>query len=138
MSILWNYYKCTQKGIDFSTYDELESDLKEKNVLFYNILCTKIIPVLRIYMRIYNSSDRKDLWWNKIKKLALKLNMPPGDIAMIIRATITKRDKSPDLYEVLRVMSHDTSKRIHKRFKHSTREAMYEKKLLESWECCKK
>jgi len=77
----------------------------------------------------YNVKDTKEEWFNKIKELAVKYNYAGevklykenpdqykghvGDVAEMIRVAVTSRLCTPDLYEILKLMSKEQiNKRI--------------------------
>jgi glutamyl-tRNA synthetase len=60
--------------------------------------------VLREFLAIYDASDDKDTWWNKIVEIAGKLNVKPGDVAMNLRVAMTGRTNTPDLYSLMSVL----------------------------------
>ena len=59
---------------------------------------------LREFLSVYNASDDKDAWWNKIVEIAGKLNIKPGDVAMNLRVAMTGRTNTPDLYSLMSVL----------------------------------
>ena len=79
--------------------------------------------------KYYNIEDTKDEWYEKIKELASKYNYAPevkiykenpdkykghvGDVCELIRIAVTSLTKTPDLYEILKLLGKDRiSKRI--------------------------
>ncbi len=76
--------------------------------------------IINAYKDIYDESDDKDTWFNKIKDLAEKLGYARevklfkeepekypghvGDVSSVIRVAVTGRRNTPDLYEILNVL----------------------------------
>lgn len=89
-----------------------------------------VSKVLKLYMEKYfDINDDKQTWFNKIKDLAEEVGFARevkefkiepekwqghvGDISTIIRVSITGRQHTPDLYEIIQVLGKD---RVYKRF----------------------
>ncbi len=90
----------------------------------------EINKILKLYLEKYfNIEDDKQSWFDKIKDLAeemgyarevkeYKLNPENwkghiGDISTVLRVALTKRQQTPDLYEIMQVLGKDsTEKRI--------------------------
>ena len=81
----------------------------------------------------YDSSDDKELWFNKVKELTDKLgycsNMKEyrknpdaykgnvADISTVIRVAMTSLSQTPDLYEILKLLGKERiTKRLNKLF----------------------
>jgi glutamyl-tRNA synthetase len=77
----------------------LESDRQASNAVLYN------------FMRSFDFKDQKDLWWEKITKVAAGLGIKNGDAAMALRIAVTGRAQTPDLYSIMRVMGEDRVRR---------------------------
>ena len=61
--------------------------------------------ILKEYIQIYDMNDDQSAWFEKIKLLAGKLGYEKvGDVAMVLRVAVTNRTKSPDLYQVMKVL----------------------------------
>jgi glutamyl-tRNA synthetase len=60
--------------------------------------------VLSAFLRGFDANDDKDAWWGKIQAIASDLGIKNGDAAMSLRIALTGRDKTPDLYSIMRVM----------------------------------
>ncbi|MBN1325106.1 MAG: glutamate--tRNA ligase [Alphaproteobacteria bacterium] len=60
--------------------------------------------VLDAFVRGFDINDSKDTWWNKIIEIANLQDVKNGDVAMNLRAAITGRTNTPDLYSVMQVM----------------------------------
>ena len=81
------------------------------------------IDMLERYIDIYNINDSKDEWFNRVKEFSISEGYSPnvkeykkdpdkykghvGDVCEAIRVMTTGRDKSPDLYEILRILGKD-------------------------------
>lgn len=108
-------------------FDELFSINDYDNIIkkdFYKI------QVLEDYFNnVYNSNDEKEVWFNKIKELCPKYNFSSdtkafkenpnsyigsiGDLCELVRVCITGRTMTPDLYEILKLLSKESiNKRI--------------------------
>lgn len=73
------------------------------------------------FNNIYNKTDEKEIWWNKVKEFSTKHGFCPdvkaykidpcdycghvGDFCEIIRASITGKTVTPDIYEILKILS---------------------------------
>ena len=88
----------------------------------------EIKNVLNTYIdKYYNVEDDKDTWFNKMKELSEELgyasNMKEykqnpdnfkgnvADISTIIRVALTTKSRTPDLYEIMRLLGVDEIKR---------------------------
>lgn len=117
---------------DFSCYSDIKNyiwymfneyfDSADREYEFKNITDRAFIKeILKEYMdNYYDVSDDKDIWFNKIKELAVKFgfasnmkeykNNPEAfkgnitDIATVIRVGVTTRSMTPDLYDILRLL----------------------------------
>ena len=89
----------------------------------------EIMNVINTYFNeYYNASDDKETWFNKVKEMCDKLgyasnmkdykNNPDAykgnvaDISTIIRVSMTSKSQTPDLYEILKLISPEIPKRI--------------------------
>lgn len=90
----------------------------------------EISKIVKLYIeKYYEDTDDKQTWFNKIKDLAQELcyarevkeyKKEPekwpghvGDISTVLRVSLTKRQNTPDLYEIMKVLGKD---RIIERF----------------------
>ncbi len=81
----------------------------------------EISKIVKLYVeKYYNESDDKQTWFNKIKDLAEELGYARevkeykqnpekwpghvGDISTVLRVCLTKRQNTPDLYEIMNVL----------------------------------
>lgn len=92
-----------------------------------NYECVK--SLLNEYLTIFDESDSKEVWFNKIKDLGAKYGFAKevkeykknkeayighcGDVCTLIRVAVTGRAQTPDLYEILKLFGKD---RIKNRF----------------------
>ncbi len=61
--------------------------------------------IIKEYSSIYDINDDQTQWFEKVKVLASKLGYEKvGDVAMVLRVALTHRTKSPDLYQVMKVL----------------------------------
>ena len=99
-------------------FDELFSINNYQDIIkkgFYNY---KILE--EYFNNIYNKEDEKEVWWNKVKEYSTKHNFCPdvkeykmcqgnycghvGDFCELIRVSITGRNITPDIYEILKLL----------------------------------
>lgn len=90
----------------------------------------EISKIVKLYIeKYYDEADDKQTWFNKIKDLAEELGYARevkeykqepekwpghvGDISTVLRVGLTKRQNTPDLYEIMKVLGKD---RIVERF----------------------
>ena len=101
-------------------YEDLKVSYSEvsEEVVDYDIL-TK-------YIEVYNSNDSQDEWYQKIQKLAEENNYAPsvkmykedetlykghiGSVCEMIRHILTGRNKTPNLYDLLKIIGIDEFK----------------------------
>lgn len=92
----------------------------------------EISKILKLYIeKYYNESDDKQTWFDKMKDLAEEVGYARevkeyrkepekwpghvGDISTVLRVTLTKRQNTPDLYEIMQVLGKDiVVKRLNK------------------------
>ena len=60
--------------------------------------------VLEKFIASFDINDPKDLWWDKIVKIASELGIRNGEAAMSLRVALTDRTATPDLYSIMQVM----------------------------------
>ena len=91
----------------------------------------EINKILKLYLEKYfNIEDDKQTWFDKMKDLAEEMGYAKevkeykqnpenwkghvGDISTVLRVTLTKRQQTPDLYEIMQVLGKENiDKRIH-------------------------
>ena len=94
----------------------------------------EIKEIISSYMDVYDESDDKDTWFNKMKDVADKFGYARevkdfkanpdnykghvGDISTVIRVALTGRRNTPDLYEILKNLGKE---RIIRRFEFVTK-----------------
>lgn len=89
-------------------FDEMLASIEIENISD-RIPVEKQKEILREYLNIYNLDDDQNTWFEKIKELASKLGYEKvGDVAMVLRVAITHRTKSPDLYQVMKVLGEES------------------------------
>lgn len=92
----------------------------------------EISKILKLYIeKYYNESDNKQTWFDKMKDLAEEVGYARevkeykkepekwpghvGDISTVLRVALTKRQNTPDLYEIMQVLGKDiVVKRLNK------------------------
>ncbi len=84
----------------------------------------EVSKIVKLYIeKYYDESDDKQMWFNKIKDLAEKLGYARevkeykqepekwpghvGDISTVLRVSLTGRQNTPDLYEIMQVLGKD-------------------------------
>lgn len=99
-------------------YDELFNIDSYNDIEIKPFYSSKILE--DYFNSVYNKNDEKEVWWNKIKDYAIKYNFCPdvkeykvcpgnycghvGDLCELIRAAITGRTITPDIYEILKLL----------------------------------
>lgn len=117
------------KGQIWYMFDELFNSY-EQNYEWQSITDKEEIKnILNSYIEIYNESDDKETWFNKIKEVCDKLGYASdmkaykenpdnykgsvADVSTVIRVASTKKSQTPDLYEILRILGKE---RVKERF----------------------
>lgn len=120
---------------DISKMEDIQEQLEiffddTFNNLEYPELKDGYKDILKGYLETFNINDDINTWFNKIKDIATEFNYAidrkgyesnpdkyignVGDIAMIIRIAVTKKTKTPDLYQTIQVLGED---RVRERIK---------------------
>ena len=68
---------------------------------------TKQKEILEKYLSVFEISGNVETWFEGVKKLADEMGVKAGEIAMVLRVAITKKTKSPDLYQVISVLGEE-------------------------------
>ena len=123
---------------DISCYSDVKKEISFMFDKLFTINNYKDIEIKKFYKpeiledyfeNIYNKEDEKQDWFNKIKEFSVKYNFCPdnkeyklnpdkylgnvSDICELIRVMITGKTMSPDLYEILKLLSKESiNKRI--------------------------
>ncbi len=85
-----------------------------------NIKMEDAKAILSEYIKVYDTDDDKDMWFNKIKELCEPLGFTPnvkeykqnpesfkghvGDVSTVIRLAVTGRKNTPDLYSIMKLL----------------------------------
>ena len=94
-----------------------------------NIAQADAKAICEAYINVFNFEDDKDTWFNKIKDMCAPLGFCPdvkqykaepqgfkghvGDVASVIRLSVTGRLNTPDLHSILRLLGQErTIKRL--------------------------
>ena len=88
-----------------------------------NIKMEDAKAILAEYIKVYDTNDDKDTWFNKIKELCEPLGFTPnvkeykqnpenfkghvGDVSTVIRLAVTGRKNTPDLYSIMKLLGKD-------------------------------
>lgn len=107
------FFKLPIDNPDYKIVDLYPSHLKKK----------EIKELIGAYVTYYKEQSSQELWFKDLKKFSEKngfaINMKDfkenpekyrgivGDVAMILRVAVTGRTKTPDLYEIMKVMGKD-------------------------------
>lgn len=119
-------YSDVKKEISFM-FDELFSTDNYKDLEIKKFYKPEILE--DYFNNVYNKEDEKQVWFNKIKEFSVKYNFCPdnkeykanpdkylgnvSDICELIRVMVTGRTMTPDLYEILKLLSSESiNKRI--------------------------
>ncbi len=103
-------------------YESLyENDL---SALPENLTKEACAEILQAYLAAYDPTDDKDGWFQRIKDLCEPLGYTPnvkeykknpeafkghvGDVSTVIRAAVTGRRNTPDLYSILQILGEET------------------------------
>ena len=92
----------------------------------YQIISDKedIAKILDLYIsKYYNESDDKQIWFDRIKELAVEMGYAGevkefkanpgmykahvGDVSTVLRVALTARTNTPDMYEIMQVLGKD-------------------------------
>jgi len=101
-------------------FDEIFATIKINTAELEGIASADIKTIITKTLAQYNLADDKDIWLQKIKDLAVEIGFAPdvktfkaepekykghfGDVAKVIRVLLVGENKSPDLYEMMKVM----------------------------------
>jgi len=94
------------------------ADVKEQLIIFFDEMFSNIgyedisgkvdnakqKEILQKYLEVFEVPDNVEVWFDGVKKLAEEIGVKPGEIAMVLRVAITKKTKSPDLYQIISVL----------------------------------
>lgn len=71
--------------------------------------------ILEKYLNIFDIEDSQEKWFGKIRKLTEQLAIEKvGDVAMVLRVAITHKTRTPDLYEIIKVLGKEkVLERVH-------------------------
>jgi glutamyl-tRNA synthetase len=108
------------------------SDISEQFEIFFDDMFDKLEypelkdgykDILQRYLEIFNINDDVDTWFSKVKDIAEEFGYAVdrkeyenntekykgnvGDVAMIIRIAVTKKTKTPDLYQIIHVLGEE-------------------------------
>lgn len=120
---------------DISSYSEVKEQISYMFDNLFNINDYKNLEIKSFYDKniledyfanVYNKEDEKEVWWNNIKEFAPKYNFSPdvkeykanpekykghvGDLCELIRVSITGKIMTPDLYEILKLLTSSSIK----------------------------
>lgn len=102
-------------------YDEVFHNIDIKNVTYpQNINNSVLCEILTDYTKTYHPLDDKDTWFGKIKELSIAHGFSGdtkaykknpqlfkgsiGDVAMILRLSLTAKSNTPDLYDIMKIL----------------------------------
>jgi glutamyl-tRNA synthetase len=102
-------------------YDEVFHNFDFNNVTYpQNINNSVLCEILTDYTKTYDPLDDKDTWFRKIKELSIAHGFAGdtkaykknpqlfkgsiGDVAMILRLSLTAKSNTPDLYDIMKIL----------------------------------
>ena len=123
---------------DLTKWEDVENDLtyffddlfvmSDCEALLAPISLDDVQKIAADFATVYSPEDDKDTWFSHIKEIAGKYNFATdmkaykenptafkgnvSDVAKVLRVLITGRDKTPDLFEIMKIMG---SERVKKR-----------------------
>ena len=96
---------------------------KPEYTLPENVTKADAAEILEEYLKVFDINDDKEIWFSKIKELCPALGYTPnvkeyknnpekfkghvGDVSTVIRAAITSRFNTPDLYSIIRLLGEE-------------------------------
>ncbi len=97
------------------------ADVREQLAIFFDVMFENIEyesiservdsvkqkEILERYLGVFEISDSVEAWFEVVKKLADDMGLKAGEIAMVLRVAITRKTKSPDLYQVIAVLGEE-------------------------------
>ncbi len=123
---------------DLTKWEDVEQDLtyffddlfgiteQEKMELLSPLAIDDIQLIAKDFSALYNPSEDKDTWFAHIKEIAEKYGFATdmkaykenptafkgnvSDVAKVLRVLLTGRDKTPDLYDIMRILGQDKVK----------------------------
>jgi len=103
-------------------FDDMFEEV-EMSELPENVEEGAVKEIIQMFLDSYNVDDSSKMWFEKIQNIGNKLGYTSdykayktdpenfkgkvGDIAMVLRIALTKRNKTPDLYQVMQVMGRE-------------------------------
>ena len=103
-------------------FDDLFKDI-EGDELPENVDIDDVEKIVNMFLDTYDVDDGSDVWFGKIKDIGNELGYTSdykaykekpegfkgkvGDVAMVLRIGLTKKSKTPDLHQVMRVLGRD-------------------------------
>lgn len=115
-----------KQNIIYMFDDEFLESAKSKEDYAYGKINNndKIIKILEEYKKVFDMKDDQNIWWDKISKISKNLGYAEsvkefrenegkfeahvGDISTVLRVTLTGRDQTPDLYEIIQVLGNSS------------------------------
>lgn len=109
---------------DFYSFFDIEKFSKPDWSNFKSVFTVdEIKNILTEYKEIYDETDPKNIWLDKVKYLCPKFGLAPdiktykadkeafkghvGELTQVLRFAITGRTQSPDIYEILQVLGRE-------------------------------
>ncbi|HEU5187794.1 MAG TPA: glutamate--tRNA ligase family protein [Candidatus Saccharimonadales bacterium] len=102
-------------------FDELYAHIKD--FVFDPVKKADVVAIVNAFLNSYNPQDDQDTWFTKLKQLGEELGFTPdtreyrqnpsaykgsvAEVAMVLRVALTGRNRSPNLYDVMRVMGQE-------------------------------
>lgn len=102
-------------------FDQLYQNITDFD--FGTVKKTDVASICRAFLNSYNPRDDQDAWFANLKQLGSELGFTPdtrefrlspdkfkgsvAEVAMVLRVALTGRNRSPNLYDVMRVMGQE-------------------------------
>lgn len=68
----------------------------------------KQVEILNKYFEVLDVEDNQEEWFEKIKDVSKEFGFEKvGDVAMVLRVAITHRTRTPDLYQIIKVLGEE-------------------------------
>ncbi|MCF7899173.1 hypothetical protein K9L05_00805, partial [Candidatus Babeliales bacterium] len=112
-----------RKEIEYFFDDTFNLSTQDIDTMLAGIDKDDIKSIINSFMASYNEQDSKEVWFDKIKQIAIKHNYAENtkafkanpeqykgnvaDVAKIFRVLVTGRTQSPDLHAIMQILGKD-------------------------------
>lgn len=92
-----------------------------------NVTQSNQLAIVETYMRVFDTTDDKDMWFEKLRGMCIPLGFSPdvkaykaqpeafsghiGDVTSVVRVAITGKKNTPDLYSIMNILGYDEIKK---------------------------